>query len=84
MFLRALLVIASGCIFIFSPGLPMGLISRYSPDYKRDLVYWGIGVWLVANLVNQFTSILLRQIMYQGAVAPGQLVGFGQRDGDMK
>jgi len=71
MFLRALLVIASGFIFIFSPGLPMGLISRYSPDYKRDLVYWGIGVWLVANLVNQFISILLRQIMYQGAVAPG-------------
>ena len=71
MFLRALLVIASGFIFIFSPGLPMGLISRYTPDYKRDLVYWGIGLWLVANLVNQFFSSLLRQVMYQGALTTG-------------
>ena len=71
MFMRAMLVIASGFIFIFSPGLPMGLISRYSPDYKRDLVYWGIGVWLVANLINQFTTILLRQLMYQGAGVTG-------------
>jgi len=71
MFLRALLVIASGFIFIFSPGLPMNIISRFSPDYKRDLVYWGIGVWLVANLFNQFTSSLLRQVMYQEISASG-------------
>ena len=71
MFLRALLVIASGFIFIFSPGLPMGLIGRNSPDYKRDLVYWGIGVWLVTNLINQFFSSLLRQVMYQGAISTG-------------
>ncbi len=71
MFLRALLVIASGFIFIFSPGLPMGLISRYSPNYKRDLVYWGIGVWLIVNLFSQFTSILLRQFMYQNAETVG-------------
>ena len=71
MFLRALLVIASGFIFIFSPGLPMGLISRYSPDYKRDLVYWGIGLWLVTNLINQFFSSILRQVMYQGAASVG-------------
>ena len=49
MLFRALLVIASGFIFIFSPGLPMNLISRYSPEYKRDLVYWGIGTWLVSQ-----------------------------------
>lgn len=71
MFMRALLVIASGFIFIFSPGLPMNLISRYSPDYKRDLVYWGIGAWLIANLVSQFTSSILRQVMYQGVAVSG-------------
>ncbi len=71
MYLRALLVIASGFIFIFSPGLPMGLISRYSPDYKRDLVYWGIGIWLVTNFIKQFFSSLLRQFMYQGEVTAG-------------
>lgn len=67
MILRAILVIASGFIFIFSPGLPMSLINRYSPDYKRDLVYWGIGAWLIANLINQFLSILMRMIMYSGS-----------------
>ncbi len=71
MYIRALLVIASGFIFIFSPGLPMSLISRYHPDYKRDLVYWGLGAWLIANLINQFSSILLRQYMYRDAAVTG-------------
>ncbi len=66
MLLRALLVIASGFIFIFSPGLPMSLISRYSPEYKRDLVYWGIGVWLVSLIPSLFIQSLIRQISYQG------------------
>ena len=71
MFIRALLVVASGFIFIFSPGLPMNLISRYRPDYKRDLVYWGIGAWFVANLLNLFISILLRQYMYRDLAVIG-------------
>lgn len=66
MLLRALLVIASGFIFIFSPGLPMSLISRYSPEYKRDLVYWGIGVWLITLIPGLFMHSLIRQILYQG------------------
>ncbi len=66
MLLRALLVIASGFIFIFSPGLPMSLISRYSPEYKRDLVYWGIGVWLITLIPSLFIQSLIRQIFYQG------------------
>jgi len=66
MILRALLVIASGFIFIFSPGLPMNLISRYSPEYERDLVYWGIGAWLISLLPGLFFQSLFRQIIYQG------------------
>ena len=71
MLLRALLVIASGFIFIFSPGLPMSLISRYSPEYKRDLVYWGIGVWLISLIPSLFTQSLIRQILYQGQAVAG-------------
>jgi len=71
MLLRALLVIASGFIFIFSPGLPMSLISRYSPEYKRDLVYWGIGIWLVSLIPSLFTQSLIRQIFYQGQAVSG-------------
>jgi len=71
MLMRAMLVIASGFIFIFSPGLPMNLISRYSPDYKRDLVYWGIGAWLITTLINQFFSSILRQFMYRGDAVVG-------------
>ena len=65
MFIRALLVIASGFIFIFSPGLPMSLISRYSPEYKRDLVFWGIGTWIVSGIFSQFTRSLIRPVFYQ-------------------
>ena len=64
MLLRSLLVVVSGFIFIFSPGLPMNLISRYSPDYKRDLVYWGIGGWLVATVIALFTNNLIRIIVF--------------------
>lgn len=71
MILRALLVIASGFIFIFSPGLPMGLISRYSPDYKRDLVYWGIAAWLLSTLLNFFINSIFRQVLYQGQDVSG-------------
>ena len=71
MLLRALLVIASGFIFIFSPGLPMSLISRYSPEYKRDLVYWGIGTWMVSLIPSLFTQSLIRQIFYQGQAVSG-------------
>ena len=71
MLLRALLVIASGFIFIFSPGLPMSLISRYSPEYKRDLVYWGIGTWLVTLIPSLFIQSLIRQILFQGQSVAG-------------
>jgi hypothetical protein len=64
MLFRALLVIASGFIFIFSPGLPMSLIGRFNPGYKRDLVYWGIGTWLVANFLSQFTRSLIMPAFY--------------------
>ncbi len=68
MLIRALLVIASGFIFIFSPGLPMNLISRYSPEYKRDLVYWGIGTWIVSGIFSQFTRSLILPAIYRDQV----------------
>ena len=71
MLLRALLVITSGFIFIFSPGLPMSLISRYSPEYKRDLVYWGIGAWLISLIPSLFTQSLISQILYHGQAVTG-------------
>ena len=71
MFLRAFLVIVSGFLFIFSPGLPMSLISRFSPDYKRDYVYWGIGIWILSLIPSLFIQSLLRQIFYQGQVVAG-------------
>jgi magnesium-transporting ATPase (P-type) len=71
MYFRALLAVASGFIFIFSPGLPMNLISRHSPEYKRDLVYWGIGAWLVTGLISQFVRSLIRPLIYQEKAVAG-------------
>ncbi len=69
MFLRGLLVAASGFLFIFSPGLPMRLLTRHSPLFHRDMVYWGIGVWLIALLPSLFLQSLLRQILQKGALS---------------
>jgi len=71
MFLRAFLVIVSGFIFIFSPGLPMNLISRYNPDYKRNLVYWGIGGWFIATFFSLFINNILNGIFYAGSDLSG-------------
>jgi hypothetical protein len=56
-------VAASGFIFVFSPGLPMGLLARRSPAFDRGLIFWGMGVWLVALLPSLFLQSVLRQIV---------------------
>ena len=74
MILRGLLIAASGFLFIFSPGLPMSLLVRRSPSFNRDIVYWGIGAWLVALLPSLFLQSLLRQIL-QNSQTPRGLSG---------
>ena len=72
MFLRGILVAASGFLFIFSPGLPIGLLARRSPAFKRELIYWGAGLWLVTLLPSIFIQSLLRQLL-SGDQAPREL-----------
>ncbi|RPI35218.1 MAG: hypothetical protein EHM70_00270 [Chloroflexota bacterium] len=72
MILKGFALAAGGFLFIFSPGLPMSLISRRSPAVKRDLVYWGMLVWLAALLPSIFIQSLLRQILL-GSQTPGTL-----------
>jgi hypothetical protein len=72
MVLRGLLVAASGFLFIFSPGLPIGLLARRSPPFKRELIYWGVGIWLLTLLPSLFFQSLLRQIL-SGDQPPSEL-----------
>jgi hypothetical protein len=72
MVLRGLLVAASGFLFIFSPGLPIGLLTRRSPPFKRELIYWGVGIWIVTLLPSLFLQSLLRQIL-SGGQPPAEL-----------
>jgi hypothetical protein len=72
MILRGILIAASGFIFIFSPGLPIGLLSRRIPTIDRELMYWGIGLWLVALLPSLFVQSLLRQVWFGERALNGQ------------
>lgn len=72
MIIKGLLVLISGFLFIFSSGIPMRLISRYKPDYRREGLYWGIGIWIIAFFVSTFLQNLIRQIASGGAQAQGQ------------
>jgi len=74
MLLRGLTVAASGFLFIFSPGLPIGLLARSGQTIKRELLYWGAGLWLVMLLPSLFFQSLLRQIL-RGGQASGDLSG---------
>jgi len=66
MVFKGLLVVASGFIFIFSSGIPMRMISRYRPDYRRESLYWGIGIWILAFFISTFLQNLVRQIISGG------------------
>lgn len=64
MVLRGLLVAAAGFLFIFSPGLPMGLLARGKFPIERGVLLRGIGLWLAALLPALFIQSLLLQIFY--------------------
>jgi len=63
MVLKGLLVVVGGFLFIFSSGVPMRLISRFKPDYKREGLYWGIGIWILTFFISTFMQNIARQLM---------------------
>ena len=72
MVFKGLLVLLSGFLFIFSSGIPMRLISRYKPDYRREGLYWGVGIWIIAFLLSTFLQNLIRQIATGGTQPAAQ------------
>ena len=67
MVFKGLLVVVSGFLFIFASGIPMRLIARFRPDYKRDGIYWGVLIWIFAFFLSTFLQNLTRQIISGGA-----------------
>ena len=66
MILKGLLVVVSGFIFIFSSGIPMSLISRFRPDYKKEGLYWGIGIWATTFFISNFLQAFIKLIVTGG------------------
>jgi hypothetical protein len=65
--LRGLAVAASGFLFVFAPGLSMGLVSRRLQRFNRDMLYWGIGIWVIAQFPANFFQNLLYVIALDDA-----------------
>jgi len=70
MVLKGVLIVLGGFLFIFSSGVPMRLIAQYRPDYRREGLYWGIGIWILAFFITNFLMNLTRQIISGGTGAP--------------
>ena len=66
MILKGLLVVVGGFIFIFASGLPMNLISRFRQDYKRDGLYWGMGIWAATFFISNFLQSFVKLILTGG------------------
>ena len=66
MVFKGLLVVVSGFLFIFASGVPMRLIARFRPDYKREGIYWGVLIWIFAFFLSTFLQNLARQIVSGG------------------
>jgi hypothetical protein len=64
--IRGVLIALSGFLFIFAPGLPMGLLRRFGRGFPREFLYWGMGIWLVVLIPTYFLQSLVRQFV-QGA-----------------
>ncbi len=67
MVFKGLLVVVSGFLFIFISGVPMRLIARFRPDYKKEGIYWGVLIWIAAFFISTFLQNLIRQIISGGA-----------------
>jgi uncharacterized membrane protein YhaH (DUF805 family) len=66
MVFKGLLVVVSGFLFIFASGVPMRLIARFRPDYKREGIYWGVLIWIIAFFLSTFLQNIVRQIISGG------------------
>lgn len=66
MLIRGVLIALSGFLFIFAPGVPMGLLRRYGRGFPRELLYWGMGIWLVTLVPTYFLQSLVRQVVQGG------------------
>jgi len=64
--IRGVLIALSGFLFIFAPGLPMGLLRRFGRAFPREFLYWGMGIWLAVLIPTYFLQSLVRQFV-QGA-----------------
>ena len=62
MVVRGLLIVFSGFIFIFSPGLVVGWLTRRAGPPDRTLLLLGVAGWLIATPAGLFTTSLLRQL----------------------
>ena len=66
MLIRGVLIALSGFLFIFAPGVPMGLLRRFGRGFPRELLYWGMGIWMVALIPTYFLQSLVRQAVQGG------------------
>jgi len=64
--IRGVLIALSGFLFIFAPGVPMGLLRRFGRGFPRELLYWGMGIWMVALIPTYFLQSLVRQAVQGG------------------
>lgn len=61
MFFYGILIIISGFLFIFSPGIPYALLSK-KVTTNRDLLFWGIGIWIVSFILTTFLFNFFKQV----------------------
>ena len=61
MLIRGVLIALSGFLFIFAPGLPMGLLRRFGRAFPREFLYWGMGICLAGSFLTALIQSLVRQ-----------------------
>ncbi|MCK5646919.1 MAG: hypothetical protein KAH97_09075 [Anaerolineales bacterium] len=63
MIVKGLIIAASGFLFIFAPGVPMGLIYQKYRTPAKSLLVTGIIVWIITVVLAIFVQAMIRPIL---------------------
>lgn len=78
MIVKGLIIAASGFLFIFAPGVPMGLIYQKYRTPAKPLLVTGIIVWIITQVLAIFVQAMIRPVLpeHLNIIDPGNILEY--------
>jgi hypothetical protein len=75
---KGLITAVSGFLFIFAPGIPMGLIYQKYRTQAKSLLVTGMIVWIIAQVLAIFVQAMVRPVLpeHLNIIDPGNTLEY--------